>query len=65
MRRIPGYGALLLLAMAIIVPVTITGCSARASGQVKGAQATIPRAPGTSHAGDNPQQREGVVQARN
>lgn len=65
MRRIPGYGALLLLAMAIIAPVTTTGCSARVSGQVKGAKATIPINTGTSHAGNNAQQHDGVAQASN
>jgi hypothetical protein len=65
MRRIPGYGASLLLAMAIMIPVTITGCSARASGQVKGAHAIIPNDTGTSHAGNNPQLHDGFAQASN
>jgi len=65
MRRIPSYGALFLLAMAVIVPVATTGCSARASGTVKGAMTTIPRDAGPSRAGDSAQQRDGIVQASN
>jgi hypothetical protein len=65
MRRIPGYAAVLLLAAALIGPVAITGCSARASGQIKGAKATIPSDTGTGQAGNNAQQHDGAAQAGN
>jgi hypothetical protein len=65
MRRTPGYAALLLLAAALIAPVAITGCSARASGTVKGAKATIPTDTGTAQAASDVQQHVGAAQAGN
>jgi hypothetical protein len=65
MRRIPGFAASLLLAMAIIAPVATIGCSAHASGTVKGANATMPADPGTSHAGNGGQQHAGSALAGN
>jgi hypothetical protein len=65
MRRIPGYAALLLLAAALLAPVATTGCSARASGQIKGVKATVPGDTGTAQAGNNAQQHAGTAQASN
>jgi hypothetical protein len=62
MRRLPGYAALLLLAAALIAPVGFTGCSAHASGTVKGARATIPTDTGTGQTASNVQQHDGAVQ---
>jgi hypothetical protein len=63
MRRLPGYAALLLLAGALIAPVAFTGCSARASGTIKGAKASTPTDTGTGQAGSNVQQHDGATQA--
>ena len=65
MRRIPGYGALLLLAMAIAVPVAITGCSAHASGSVKGTKVIMPTDTGATHAENNAPQHSGTALAGN
>jgi len=64
MRRLPGYAALLLLAAALIVPVGFTGCSARASGTIKGTNnMTTPLDRGVGQAGSNVQQHNGTSQA--
>jgi hypothetical protein len=63
MRRRLGYAALILLAAALIAPVAFTGCSARASGTIKGAKATTPIDTGTGQAGSNVQQNDGAAQA--
>jgi hypothetical protein len=65
MRRIPGYATALLLAAALIAPVAITSCSARASGTVRGAKATIPTDTGAAQAGNNVQQHDGSARASN
>ena len=61
MRRIPGYAGLLLLA-ALTAPVAFTGCSARASGTIKGTKATTPVDTGIRQA-STAQQQDGVAQA--
>ena len=63
MRRLRGYAALLLLAAALLAPVAFTGCSARASGTIKGARATTPIDTGTDQASSNVQQHDGAAQA--
>ena len=66
MRQLPGYAALPLLVVLLITPVAFTGCSARASGTIKGTKATTPTTPidtGTSQTGSNVQQHEGTAQA--
>jgi hypothetical protein len=65
MRRIRSYAGLILLATALIAPMGFTSCSARASGQVKGAKATIPIDTGTGQAGNNVQQHNGAAQTSN
>jgi hypothetical protein len=62
MRRLPSYAALLLLAAALIAPVVSTGCSARASGTIKGTKATTPIDTGTRQA-STAQQQDGAAQA--
>ena len=62
MRRLPGYGALLLLAAALIAPMAFTGCSAHAGGTIHGANAT-PVDNGAVQAGNNVQQHDGTAQA--
>jgi len=62
MRRLPGYAALLVMAAALIAPVASTGCSARASGTIKGTKATTPIDTGTRQA-SNVQQHDGIAQA--
>ena len=62
MRRLPGYAGLLLLAAALIAPMAFTGCSARASGTIKGTKATTPVDTGIRQA-STAQQQDGVAQA--
>ena len=63
MRRIPGYATALLLAAALIAPVGIIGCSARASGTIKGTKATMPTDTQSAQAGSNVQQHDGSPRA--
>jgi hypothetical protein len=64
MRRLPGYASLLLLAGALIAPVTFTGCSAHASGTIKGtSNMTTPIDRGTGQPGNNVQEHNGATQA--
>lgn len=65
MRRIPGYATALLLAAALIAPVGMIGCSARASGQIKGTKAIIPTDTQAAQAGSNVQQHNGSTRAAN
>jgi hypothetical protein len=63
MRRISGYVSSLLLAAALIASAAITGCSARASGTIKGAKATTTIDTGAAQAtaqGTNVQQTNGA-----
>ena len=62
MRRIPSFAALFLLAAALLAPLASTGCSAHASGTVKGAKATTPVDTGTRQA-STAQQQDGIAQA--
>lgn len=60
MRRISGYLGSLLLAAALVAPMAITGCTARASGTVKGASnRTTTIDPGAAQA-TNVQQTNGA-----
>ena len=60
MRRLSGYAGLLLLAAALIAPVAFTGCSARASGTIKGTKATTPVDTGIRQA-STAQQQDGLL----
>jgi hypothetical protein len=54
MRRISGSIASLLLAAALVASAATSGCSARASGEIKGARAPV----------DTPTQQASNVQQR-
>jgi len=64
MRRLTGYVVTLLLAAALVGSTAITGCTARASGTIKGARnipATINgNAAGQAANNNNAQQNQGA-----
>lgn len=64
MRRISGYVAPLVLAAALVASAAITGCTARASGTVKGASRTTTIDTGTGQAANNVQQNDGAHAGR-
>ncbi len=59
MRRISGYVGSLLLAAALVASMAITGCTARASGTIKGASRTTAIDTGAAQAA-NVQQPDGT-----
>ena len=61
-RLLPRYAALLLMAAALIAPMASTGCSARASGTIKGTKATTPVDTRTGQTASNAQ-HDGGTQA--
>jgi hypothetical protein len=59
MRRLSGYVVSLLLAAVLVGSAVASGCTARASGTIKGARANVDRGAEQAQAKDA-QQRDGA-----